>query len=140
MIRRSTPRRAAFSASNVVTALAVALESIKAEDDLTDADLGAELGRSEDQARKYRRGEAVMDAVTFGRGRRAWGTRFTGDYDLLCDTRLPGEACDRSALTAIVVAGGGISRALEDGAVSAIEAHALQCELLAKIPAVEGRA
>lgn len=74
-----------YSALNAVEAIARALSEIRIADKLTFADLGAVLGRSEDSASKYCDGSATMDAVTFGRGKKEWGSRFTGYFDRLCD-------------------------------------------------------
>jgi hypothetical protein len=68
--------RQPFSASLVVQAIATSLSAIRTEDKLTFSDIGAELGKSEDQAAKYCDGTAVMDAVTLVRGMRAWDGRF----------------------------------------------------------------
>jgi hypothetical protein len=43
------------------------------------------LGKSEDSAAHYCDGSATMDAVTFGRGKKEWGSRFTGYFDRLCE-------------------------------------------------------
>lgn len=128
-IRQSTARRTAYSASNAVAALAEALTEIKAEDGLTDADIGAVLGKSEDQAAKYRTGLATMDAVTFGRGKREWNGRFTGYFDRLCEDSRPGKVCDHSTLTALLDLGAKLARALEDGEINPVEVRDHRSEL-----------
>jgi hypothetical protein len=119
-----------FSGSNVLWAIATALSEIKGADDLTDADMGALLGKSPDQARAYRRGEAMMDAETFGRGKREWNGRFTGYYDRLCEDSRPGNVCDRATLSVILECAARLSKALEDGeiAVEEVLEHRSQIE------------
>lgn len=103
-----------YSASRALDALARALGEIKAQDHLTYADIGAVLGKSEDQAAKYCDGSATMDAVTFGRGRREWGSRFTGYFDRLCEGGKPSTHADRACESALVAAALALSQALAD--------------------------
>lgn len=113
--RASTAKRPAFSASNAVAALARAISEIKHEDHLTWADVGAVLGKSEDQAAKYGDGTATMDAITFGRGKREWNGRFTGYFDRLCVDSRPSRHCgDRTGQSTILSAALALSVALED--------------------------
>lgn len=123
------PSRTVFSGSNVLWALKAALTEIKEADDLTDADMGAVLGKSADQARAYRRGEAMMDAEAFGRAKREWNGRFTGYFDRLCVDSRPGSQCDRSALTAVLDAAAALSKALEDGVIEPEEVRENRAEL-----------
>ncbi|MXO72893.1 hypothetical protein [Alteraurantiacibacter buctensis] len=127
--RQSTARRTTYSASNAVDALARALTEIKEEDGLTDADIGAVLGKSDDQAAKYRTGLATMDAVTFGRGKREWNGRFTGYFDRLCEDSRPGKVCDHSTLTALLDLGAKLAKALENGTIDAGEVRDHRSEL-----------
>lgn len=106
--------RAVFSASSVLDAIARSLSEIKAEDRLTYADLGAVLGKSEDQAAKYCDGSATMDAVTFGRAKREWNGRFTGYFDRLCVDSRPTAHTDRQAQSSVLEAALALSKALED--------------------------
>lgn len=106
--------RSVFSASSVLDAIAVSLKQIKDEDRLTYADLGAVLGKSEDQAAKYCDGSATMDAVTFARAKREWNGRFTGPYDRLCVETRPGADCDRTRGSKVLKAALALSVALED--------------------------
>lgn len=114
MTRQSTPQRSIFSASKAVDALATALTEIKHQDGLSDADIGAVLGKSGDQAAKYRTGLATMDAVTFGRGKREWNGRFTGAFDQLCVESRLGAVCDRKAHSSIIECVLALSVALEE--------------------------
>ena len=74
--RQSSGRFRVPSASNMLNALAESLSTIKREDDLTDGDLAAILGKVDDQASKYRTGLAEMSVTTFLRGCNAWNGRF----------------------------------------------------------------
>jgi hypothetical protein len=129
MARQSAPRRTAYSAFNAIDALALALTEIKHEDGLTDADIGAVLGKSEDQAAKYRTGLATMDAVTFGRGKREWHGRFTGYFDQLCEVGHCNKIDDQRGQTSILAAALAMSKALQDGAVTQDEVLANRATL-----------
>lgn len=91
--------RTVFSGSNVLNALATALSEIKDADDLTDADMGALLGKSADQARAYRRG----------------------------------------ALTTLIEAASGLSKALEDGVITAEEVRDNRPQLEAARDAIDAQ-
>lgn len=111
-------KRRVFSASAAVACIGKALSEIKAEDGLTYNDLGAVLGRSEDQAAKYCDGSATMDAITFARGKREWGSRFTGYLDRLCDDSRPGSVDDHAGQTCVIAAALAFSHALQDGQIT----------------------
>ena len=113
MNRQSTAKAAPYSASNALEAIGKALHEIKAEDGLTWIDVGAELGVSDDQAAKYAEGSAAMNAVTYGRGKKKWGSRFTGYFDRLCDDSAA-EVEDRSCETSVLKAALALSVALAD--------------------------
>lgn len=115
--RQSTAKRPVFSASAVLDAIASELSTIKHEDGLTDADLGRVLGKSEDQAAKYRTGLAEMGVVAFASAKREWNGRFTGALDRLCENSRPATVCDHSTLTALLDLGTRLAKALEDGAI-----------------------
>lgn len=121
--------RAVYSASNAVQAIADALTQIKAEDGLTDADIGAVLGKSDDQAAKYRTGLATMDAVTFGRGKSYWNGRFTGPFDRLCVDSRPAKIDDHGTLTTILDLSAKLSVALADGRIEPHEVQQYRSEL-----------
>lgn len=70
------PRNAVVSASTLLDEIGASLTDIKIADGLTDADIGAVLGKSEDQASKYRLGSADMGVVSYHRGVQAWNGRF----------------------------------------------------------------
>lgn len=107
--------RTIFSASAVLDAIARDLSQIKHEDRLTFADIGAVLGKSEDQAAKYCDGSAAMDAVTFARGKREWNGRFTGSLDRLCEQTRVGGGDDRERECSVLKAALALSVALADG-------------------------
>lgn len=69
--------RGVVPASRIVEAVAETLTVIKAEDKLTWGDIGAAIGKSEDQAAKYADGSAVMDMPTFLRACNTWNGRFS---------------------------------------------------------------
>ena len=115
MTRQSTAPRPVFSASAVLDAVAAELSAIKHEDGLTDADLGRVLGKSEDQAAKYRTGLAEMGIVAFASAKREWNGRFTGAFDRLCvDNRPAGVAQDRTGQCKVLEAALALSVALQD--------------------------
>lgn len=136
MTRQSTGSRPVFSASAVLKAIADDLTAIKEQDGLTDADIGRVLGKSEDQANKYRKGEADMGLVSFAAGKREWNGRFTGSLDRLCVESRPGTVCDRSTLTAVLDAAAGLSKALEDGEITPQEVRDHRKELEAAMDAI----
>jgi uncharacterized tellurite resistance protein B-like protein len=86
------------------------------------------LGKSDDQAAKYRTGLAVMDAVTFGRGKREWNGRFTGYFDRLCEDSRP-RPNDQHGQTTILAAALALSVALEDGTITPEEVRANRATL-----------
>lgn len=121
MTRHSTASRKPYSASNALEAIATALREIKHEDGLTYHDLGAALGKSDDQAAKYADGTATMDFITFGRARREWGTRFTCHFDQLCGVpSIPGTD-DRAGQSRVLRAALVMSEAMEDNGVIDLE-------------------
>ena len=131
--------RSVFSASAALECIARALSEIKTQDRLTYADIGAVLGKSEDQAAKYCDGSATMDAVTFARGKREWNGRFTGYLDLLCEESRPGSVCDHSGQSALLAATLALSQALEDGQITANEVRACRAQIEAAIDALNGQ-
>jgi hypothetical protein len=128
-IRQSTASRPVFSASAVLDAVAAELSTIKHEDNLTDADLGRVLGKSEDQAAKYRTGLAEMGIVAFAAAKREWNGRFTGALDRLCAESRPIASDDRPILTALFDLGSRLSKALEDGEIKPSEVRDSRAQL-----------
>lgn len=114
---------ACYSAFNALEAIGRALHEIKDTDGLTWADVGAVLGVSDDQAAKYGEGTATMNAVTYGRGKKEWNSRFTGYFDRLCEAG-PGHVADRACETSILKAALALSIALaDDDKISTAEIH-----------------
>jgi hypothetical protein len=107
-------KRPIFSASSVLDAIASELSAIKSADNLTDADLGRVLGKSEDQAAKYRAGLAEMGVVAFAAAKREWNGRFTGALDRLCVESRPVAHTDRQAQSTVLKAALALAEALED--------------------------
>lgn len=150
MTRQSTASRRVFSASAILESVGNELATIKREDGLTYADLGAVLGKSEDQAAKYCAAEADMGLVSFARAKREWNGRFTGALDRLCEETRPGKVCDHSTLTALLDLGARLAKALEDGEIEPDEVRQNRSHLenvrnlidaqLAKLAPMEARA
>jgi hypothetical protein len=116
---------APYSATNAVEAIGKALGEIKAADNLTWDDVGAGLGISGDSAMHYYAGTSTMNAVTFGRGKKEWGSRFTGYFDRLCEAAGFGEHNDRACETSVLKAALALSVALaDDNKISAAEIRA----------------
>lgn len=123
-------KRTVFSASAVLAAISQSLSAIKTEDRLTYADIGAILGKSEDQAAKYCDGSATMDAITFARGKREWNGRFTGAVDRLCIDSRPVSDADRARGSKVLKAALALSVALEDDdQITPCEVHANRATL-----------
>jgi len=118
-----------FSASLALECIARALSEIRDEDHLTYGDLGAILGKSEDQTAKYCAGIATMDAITFARGKREWGSRFTGYLDRLCETTRRSNSTDHHDQTKVARAMLAFAEALEDGEITVDEVLANRATL-----------
>jgi hypothetical protein len=139
MPRQSTASKPVFSASAVLEAIASELATIKHEDGLTDADIGRVLGKSEDQAAKYRTGLADMGVVSFAAGKREWNGRFTGALDRLCVESRPGLVDDRRGQITLLEAALALSVALEDGKIDKEEVRANRATLEAARDAIEAQ-
>lgn len=105
-------------ASKLLAALADSLTDIKNEDGLTDADLGAELGKHEDTAAKYRTALADMPATVLLRGIARWDGRFINRAAALVGGKFvpldAGDVNDRQGVTALMRAVLSLQEALED--------------------------
>lgn len=133
-------KRRTFSASAVLEAAGKAIGEIKQQDGLTWGDIGAILGKSEDQAAKYAEGTAEMGLVAFARAKREWNGRFTGYVDRLCVDSRPGNACDRTSVNAVLGAAMALNVALEDdNAISAAEVRDNRAALEAARDAIEAQ-
>lgn len=137
MTRQSSQKRPVFSALTVRDAIASELSTIKHEDNLTDADLARVLGKSEDQAAKYRTGLAEMGTYAFAAAKREWNGRFTGALDRLCAESRPAvddHVCNSRVLKAALA----LSLALEDGEVTHEEIRANRATIEAARDALDG--
>lgn len=113
-VRQSTAATRIFSASNTRDVIAEALTLIKYEDNLTDADLGRVMGKSEDQAAKYRTGLAEVPAFALLAAWREWNGRFIGPIRSYVENSRPIPTCDRKGQSSILEAALALSKALED--------------------------
>lgn len=130
--------RAVYSEQSAIAALSKALGEIKHQDALTLDDLAAVLGKSPDQVAKYLAGEAKMDAVTYGRGKREWNGRFTGYFDRLCSDSRPGASNDRECESSVLKAALALSVALsDDNEITAREIRASRSTIEAARDALE---
>ena len=131
-------KRRPFSASAVLDAVAGDLAQIKSSDRLTYSDVGAVLGKSEDQAAKYCEGTADMGLVSFARGKREWNGRFTGGLDRLCEESRPRSLSDQVAESQVLRAALALSVALEDGEIDAEEVRRNRGTIEAARDALDG--
>lgn len=115
------PRHRIASASSMLAALGDSLTAIKREDELTDSDLAAGLGKGDDQAAKYRTGLAEMSVTTFLRGCLHWNGRFANTALAMVGMKLvpmdAGEVTDRQGVTSLMRAVLALQEALEDDGV-----------------------
>jgi hypothetical protein len=113
------------SGTKLIEAAGASLQAIKHDDGLTDADLGEELGKSEDQGSAYRKATSEMSMTTFLRACRRWNGRFANPVFALIGLKLvPLESmivCARQGLTVILTAATSLTRHLEDGVLSDAE-------------------
>lgn len=120
----------AIAASKLVDKAGEALTQIKAEDELTDGDIGAALGKHSDQAAKYRTGLAEMSMVTFLRACERWNGRFADSVLAQIGMKLaplegdePVGQMTASCITKLLLQ---LSVALEDGKVDDHELAAMR--------------
>jgi hypothetical protein len=113
------------SASKLIEALGSSLSRIKAEDELTDSDIGGALGKGTDQGAKYRTGLAEMGVVAFLRGCERWNGRFANDVLAEVGMKLvpihTAEVTDQSLQTRLSKLMFEVSVALEDGKIDDLE-------------------
>lgn len=113
------------SASKLIETIGESLTRIKAEDELTDTDLGKALGKGTDQGGKYRTGLAEMGVVAFLRGCEQWNGRFANDVLAKVGMKLVplhgAEVSNQSLQTRLAKLMLEVSVALEDGEITDIE-------------------
>lgn len=128
-----------FSASSVLAAIGDELSLIRQQDGLTWADIGAELGKSPDQAAKYADGSAEMGIIAFARAKRRWNGRFTGSLDRLIHGSKVGSDHDRVRHSKVLKAALALSVALEDDdEIDASEVRANRASIEAARDALDG--
>lgn len=110
----------AVPASKILEELGNALSRIRQEDRLTWSDIGAHLGKSEDQAAKYADGSAEMGAVACFKAWDLWGERFSGGAKALFERRPPEHDAHR-AQSCVLRAALALAEALEDGELTVQE-------------------
>jgi hypothetical protein len=114
----------------LLEALGNSLNAIKKEDAATDGDLGAVLGKSEDQAAKYRAGLAEMGVVSFLRACREWDGRFANEVLALVGMKLSpleaGELSDQASVTALLSLAMALSAEIEKDHGRVGDAHLAQ--------------
>jgi hypothetical protein len=130
-------RRPVVSASTILEELGDALSRIRQEDRLTWSDIGAVLGKSEDQAAKYADASAEMGVVALYRAKQAWNGRFTGAADKLVTDVSP-EPDAQTAQSCILRAALALSTALEDGKLTDAEIRANRSTLEMSRDAIDG--
>lgn len=110
--RTSTRQHLVFSASNARAVLAGSLQAIKDAHDYTDEDLGRVLGKSEDMARAYRKGDSGMDAFALMAAWREWNGDFIGPIRRFVEGSRPKSVDDRLAQHHVLSAAAALSEAL----------------------------
>jgi hypothetical protein len=118
------------------------LDRIKREDGLTDVDLGRVLGKSDDQAGKYRSGTADMGVVSLLLGIREWDGRFINDalglFGMKVVSVVSSATSDRDTLTALTGILNEVAIALaDDGKIDDRELVAMRPELEAAGRAID---
>ncbi|MBB5709311.1 hypothetical protein [Sphingomonas xinjiangensis] len=113
------------SGSKLVETLGESLSAIKAEDGLTDAELGKYLHKGVDAGKAYRTGYAEMPVTSFLRGCERWNGRFANDALSLIGMKLvplhTAEVSDQSLQTRLSKLMFEVSVALEDGNIDDLE-------------------
>lgn len=128
------PRYRTVPASLLLKTLGDSLDAIKNEDQATDEDLGAVLGKHKDTAARYRTALAEMPVVAFLRGCGKWDGRFANAVLALVGMKLsPMDAahgCDRKGFTALCSLLSEMAQALEnDNEIDDRELMAMRPEL-----------
>lgn len=135
-------RHQTISASKLIETVGDSLRVIKADDRLTDAELGAYMHRGVDAAKDYRNGDAEMGFVAFLRGCERWNGRFANDVLSLIGMKLSPLSTDtvtpqtlQSRLCRLMLE---VSTALEDGELSEIEIASMKRSLVEAGEAIDG--
>jgi hypothetical protein len=111
-------RRAIVPASLLLNTIGGSLDVIRKADGLTLGDVGAVLGKSEDQAGKYITGTAEMGIVSYHRAMQAWNGRFANEALALIQAKAirlqPTTEAVRGISSKLAATALKVARALED--------------------------
>lgn len=140
--RAISPLHRTISASRLVESLGESLSRIKAEDGLTDAELGKYLHKGVDAGKAYRTGYAEMPVTSFLRGCERWNGRFANDTLAhvgmklvpLADAEISGQSL-QSRLAKLMFE---VSVALEDGEIDDLEIQRMKRSLVEAGEAIDG--
>lgn len=128
------PLHRGVSGSKLIDTLGDSLTRIKAEDGLTDAELGKYLHKGVDAGKAYRTGYAEMPVTSFMRGCERWNGRFANDALALVGMKLVPIAAEpisgqtlQTRLTRLMLE---VSMALEDGKIDDLEIARMKRSLI----------
>lgn len=132
--------RRVFSASSVRDTIAETLQTIKARDKLTFADMGRVFGKSADRAEAYHNGDfSEMPAFALLAAWREWNGHFIGPLRDLVENSRPVAMDDRRGQITILEAALALSVALADGDIDAEEVRANRPTLEAARDAIDAQ-
>lgn len=128
------PLHRSISGSKLIDALAESLTEIKAQDELTDAELGKFLHKGVDAGKAYRTGYAEMPVTAFLRGCERWNGRFANDALGLIGMKLvplsTEAVSDQTLSTRLCKLMLDVSLALEDGVITDLEVARMKRTLI----------
>lgn len=128
------PLHRTVSGSKLIETIGDSLSSIKAEDGLTDAELGKFLHKGVDAGKAYRTGYAEMPVTSFLRGCERWNGRFANDALSLIGMKLvplsTEAVSDQTLSTRLCKLMLDVSLALEDGVITDLEVARMKRTLI----------
>jgi len=128
------PLHRTVSGSKLVETIGDSLSVIKAEDGLTDAELGKFLHKGVDAGKAYRTGYAEMPVTSFLRGCERWNGRFANDALSLIGMKLvplsTEAVSDQTLSTRLCKLMLDVSLALEDGIITDLEVARMKRTLI----------
>lgn len=128
------PLHRTVSGSKLIDVLAESLTEIKAQDGLTDAEIGKFLHKGVDAGKAYRTGYAEMPVTSFLRGCERWNGRFANDALSLIGMKLVPLATevvsDQTLSTRLCKLMLDVSLALEDGVITDLEVARMKRTLI----------
>ena len=128
------PLHRTVSGSKLVETIGDSLSVIKAEDGLTDAELGKFLHKGVDAGKAYRTGYAEMPVTSFLRGCERWNGRFANDALSLIGMKLvplsTEAVSDQTLSTRLCKLMLDVSLALEDGVITDLEVARMKRTLI----------